>query len=120
MLKSKKLLLFLSVSCLLEADNASSLLFNGNCLTCHHETKTVSAPSMVELRSRYLSVFSKKEDFVNYMSAWVEHPNAKTSIMQDAIKKHALMPDLGFDKEVLRDISTYIYETDFKKRGGLY
>ena len=120
MLKFRKLLFFLSASYLLEADNASSLLFNGNCLACHHETKTVSAPSMVELKSRYLSAFSKKEDFVNYMSVWVEHPNAKTSIMQDAIKKHGLMPDLGFDKETLRDISAYIYETDFKKRGGRY
>ena len=75
---------------------------------------------MVELRNRYLSAFSKKEDFVNYMSAWVKHPDAKTSIMQDAIKKHGLMPDLGFDKETLRDISAYIYDTDFKKRGGRY
>jgi hypothetical protein len=40
--------------------------------------------------------------------------------MHDAIKKHGLMPDLGFDKETLRDISAYIYETDFTKRGGRY
>lgn len=120
MLIFRGVLFFLSISGLLRADNSSSLLFNGNCLACHHETETTSAPSMVELKSRYLSAFKKKEDFVNYMSVWVEHPNPKTSIMQDAIKKHGLMPDLGFDRETIRDISAYIYETDFKKRGGRY
>lgn len=104
----------------LEADDISSLLFNGNCLTCHKETKTVSAPSVVEFKKRYISAFKNKEDFVNYMSEWVRNPNKETSLMHDAIKKHGLMPDLGFDEETLRDISAYIYETDFTKRGGRY
>lgn len=105
---------------LLEANEVSSLLFNGNCLTCHKETKTESAPSVVEFKKRYMNAFSKKEDFVSYMSEWVEHPKEDTSLMRDAIKKHGLMPDLGFDKETLREISVYIYETDFTKRGGRY
>lgn len=104
----------------LEADDISSLLFNGNCLTCHKETQTISAPSVVEFKNRYINAFKNKEDFVNYMSEWVEHPSKDTSLMHDAIKKHGLMPELGFDKEALRDISAYIYETDFTKRGGRY
>jgi hypothetical protein len=100
------------------ADNVGSLLFNGNCLTCHNETKTISAPSVLEFKDRYLNAFSTKEAFVSYMSKWVKNPDEKTSLMQDAIKKHGLMPELGFDMQTLIDISVYIYETDFNKRGG--
>ena len=99
----------------LEADSLGSLFFHGNCITCHKELKAVSAPSVMDFRENYLRAFPKKEDFVEYMSQWVEHPNEESSIMQDAIKKYELMPELGFEKSTLKIISAYIYETDFSK-----
>lgn len=104
----------------LNADENSSLLFNGNCITCHKETKAVSAPSIIEIQKRYKDAFSTKQEFVEYMSTWVKYPKNETSIMRDAIKKYGLMPELGYDKETLMDISTYIYETDFTSRNGRY
>ena len=112
------ILLFLIVN--VEANNMNSLLYNGNCITCHKDTKEESAPSMQEVRARYLSAFPDKKDFVSYMSKWVSNPDKKTSLMHDAIKKHSLMPPLGFDEEMLSDIATHIYETDFKTNGGRY
>ena len=112
------LLLFLALH--VEADNMSSLLYNGNCITCHKDTKAESAPSMFEIQSRYKSVFAKKEDFVDYMSKWVVNPNTETSLMRDAVKKYKLMPQLGFDEDMLRDIATHIYESDFKTNNGRY
>ncbi|ADN08414.1 c-type cytochrome [Sulfurimonas autotrophica] len=103
--------LFMSLS---NASDANSLLFHGNCTTCHFETKSVSAPSMMEVRKRYLSAFPQKKDFVKQMAQWVQQPNETTSIMQDAINKYELMPNLAFEKDVLEDIASYIYETDFK------
>ena len=114
------LLPFLLLTFNLQANDTSSLLFNGNCITCHSETKSESAPSVVEFKSRYISAFSQKDDFVYQMSTWVEDPKVETSIMQDAVKKYGLMPHLGFDIDTLRDISAYIYETDFTSRGGRY
>jgi len=108
------------ISALSFANDAGSLLFNGNCLTCHNETKTLSAPSVLEFKDRYMKAFQTKEQFVSYMSKWVKNPQEKTSLMHDAIKKHGLMPDLGFDMQTLIDISSYIYETDFKKRNGYW
>ena len=35
--------------------------------------------------------------------------------MSGAIKKYELMPELGFDLDTLRQISEYIYNTDFTK-----
>ena len=97
----------------LNASNYQSLLFHGNCITCHFETQTISAPSVQKFKSVYITAFPKKQDFINYMATWVQHPNANTSLMQDAIKKHELMPELGFDLDTLKQISEYIYNTDF-------
>jgi len=99
----------------LEADSLGSLLFHGNCITCHAETKALSAPSVMEFRQNYLRAFPVKKDFVEYMSEWVKHPDAQKSIMQEAIKKYELMPELGFEKSTLEIIAEYIYETDFSK-----
>ena len=90
-----------------------ALLFHGNCTTCHNETKTLSAPSVIEFKESYFVAFPNKKDFVEYMSQWVVNPNKETSIMLEAIKKHELMPQLGFDISTLREISAYIYDTDF-------
>lgn len=103
----------------LKASSAGELYFSGNCVTCHHPTKTISAPSVVEFKKRYSNAFSDKKEFVNYMSKWVLKPTEKGSLMHDAIQKHGLMPELGFDEDTLREIATYIYDTDFTKKGEL-
>ena len=103
------------VFCLsLYANSYQALLFSGNCITCHHNTTSISAPSIIELKNRYKNAFPKKDDFVKYMSTWVQYPKKETSIMVDAVDKYELMPELGFDIETLKEISQYIYETDFK------
>ena len=118
MLQSKhfftSFLLLLSMS--LNADSLGSLLFHGNCVTCHFETKDDSAPAIITVRENYLRAFPKKDDFVKAMSEWVIKPNKETSIMLNAVKKYKLMPHLGYEEEVLKDITAYIYETDFTKK----
>ena len=42
-------------------------------------------------------------------------PNEHTSIMSDAIQKYELMPEIGYDLTTLKEISEYIYDTDFSK-----
>ena len=115
MLKSKHIISSLLAFSSLNADSLGSLLFHGNCTTCHYETKTVSAPSMMNVRKHYKVTFSKKEDFIKYMSKWVANPSPKTSIMLQAIDKHGIMPHLGFEEEALKEIVNYIYDTDFTK-----
>ena len=105
---------------LLQADDTSSLLFNGNCISCHKETKSVSAPSVLEFKKRYKDAFANKENFVKQMSKWVSNPKEETSLMHDAIKKYGLMPHLCYELEMLKDITSYIYDTNFTTRGGRY
>jgi len=113
MLVNRFFISLLLSSCIYASDDGL-LLFNGNCVTCHHSSKSISAPSMMEVQKNYKRAFSKKEDFVNYMSKWVIKPNKETSIMLDAVDKYSLMPELAFEIEVLREISSFIYDTDFK------
>lgn len=118
MLKSK--LLFITVLLLssisLNAGSIGSLLFHGNCITCHFETKDNSAPSIMSVRENYLRAFPQKKDFVEYMSKWVLRPKAEGSLMLDAIKKYELMPLLGYEESTLNIIAEYIYDTDFTKK----
>ena len=90
------------------------LLFTGNCTACHFTNKTISAPSILELKDRYFNAYPKKDDFIKNMSIWVQHPNPNLSLMNDAIDKYEIMPELGFGLETLREIAEYIYITDFK------
>ena len=116
MLKSKILLLVILTALELNANSLGSLLFHGNCITCHNETKDISAPSMLSVRENYLRAFPKRKDFIEYMSQWVIEPKAETSIMLDAIKKYKLMPLLGYEVTTIEDIAAYIYDTDFLQK----
>jgi cytochrome c551/c552 len=116
MLKSKHFILSLLTFNTLNADSIGSLLFHGNCTTCHNETKTISAPSMVSVRKHYRDAFYKKKDFVKYMSIFVANPNKEISIMLQSVQKHGIMPHLGFEEEALKEIVEYIYDTDFTKK----
>ncbi len=117
MLKSKLFLItILLLSTLnLNAGSIGSLLFHGNCITCHFENKDDSAPSIMRVRENYLRAFPQKKDFVDYLSKWVLEPNAEGSLMLDAIKKYELMPLLGYEESTLKIIAEYIYDTDFTK-----
>ena len=87
-----------------------ALLFNGNCATCHHLKKPSSAPTIYEIRKRYIQAFPRKHDFIHYMSAFVLNPSNEKSLMQDQIKKYGLMPQLAFEKGSVEEIASYIYK----------
>lgn len=109
-MKFKNLILTLLLTSSVYADSYGRLLLYGNCITCHHETKSISAPSLQIIKQRYHEAFAEKKEFVNYMVQWVYKPSYNGSIMHDMIKKYELMPELGYDKDTLEKIATYIYE----------
>jgi cytochrome c551/c552 len=111
----KALLIFTISSVTLFAANLGETLFNGNCTSCHNIITPNSAPSIQEIKQYYTKAFPQKDAFVLFMSEWVSSPDTKTAIMPHAIKKYGLMPELGYDKDTLTEISKYIFETNFKK-----
>ena len=115
-----KIIWFLLLALHVEANDMSSLLYNGNCITCHKATKAESAPAMIDIQSTYKKAFKTKKEFIEYMSKWVVSPNEDGSLMRHAIKKYELMPVLGFDEDTMLDISSFIYENDFTTNGERY
>ncbi len=105
--------IFLLLLHILLFSDDGALLFHGNCITCHNETRALSAPSMREIRQSYLTAFSDKKDFVKYMAQFIIKPDEESSIMIDKIKKYKLMPLLGYEQSVAYEISTYVYEREF-------
>ena len=97
----------------LYADNFGSLYFHGNCVTCHDKSKDISAPSILKIQKHYKRAFPQRDDFIHYLSKWVNKPSKEESIMLDSIQKYNLMPDLAFEINVLKEIAGYIYDTDF-------
>ena len=106
----KKLLSLLFFSFTLSAAPLGETLFNGNCLTCHAISVPNSAPSTKELQARYKKTYETKEAFVTAMATWIIKPNAKTALMPEAISKYGLMPELGYDKQTLEEIASYLYD----------
>ncbi|WP_263833740.1 c-type cytochrome [Sulfurospirillum oryzae] len=106
----KKLLLLAFFSFSLSAASLGETLFNGNCVTCHAITSPNSAPAIQEVQHAYKKMFDTKEKFVAFMVNWIAQPNTKTTLMPEAIKKHGLMPSLGYDKETLQEIASYLYD----------
>lgn len=109
-----KILISIFITISIHASQYNALLFSGNCIACHDIYNNISAPSIMEIKEQYIMAYPNKKDFINYMSIWAEHPNRHTSLMQYSIKKYELMPELGFDRDTLEKISTYIFETNFK------
>jgi len=109
----KKLLISLCLFFLSLNGDDGALLFYGNCATCHHETQAISAPSMFEVQQYYKNAFENKEDFIEYMSQFVTQPRLDNALMVMKVQKYKLMPILGYEKSVIKDIVTYIYDRDF-------
>lgn len=109
----KQFLIIILLSYNLLASSYPSLLFSGNCETCHKIGENISAPSINLIRKKYKEAFSNKEEFVKYMSEWVYSPNEQGSLMLDQVNKYGLMPHLSYDKKTLEEISSYIFDTEF-------
>ena len=110
----KKRCLWVCCALSLSAAPLGETLFNGNCVTCHAITSPNSAPAILEVQHVYKKTFDSKEKFVAFMVNWIAKPNAKTALMPEAIKKHGLMPSLGYDTETLQEIASYLYDAPLR------
>jgi mono/diheme cytochrome c family protein len=85
------------------------------CISCHHPTageNSRMAPPLVQVRDTYLAIYPEREDFVQAMTDFVNHPTAEKALMPAAVKKYGLMPRLSYSKERLEAIAVYMLETE--------
>lgn len=85
--------------------------FNKQCAFCHRKDSKI-APSMSEVKATYLSVYPKKEDFVEKMTNFVLNPKAELRLIKNNLKKYKVMPNGMFhDATKIQQVAAYIYET---------
>lgn len=101
------------------ADLASGFkLLEQNCFSCHSPNTSLNnrvAPPMEAIKRHYIKSSTTEEDFTSDLIAFINDPKIETAKMSGAIKKFGLMPKMEFSEEQLRDIATYIYNTELEK-----
>jgi len=72
-----------------------------------------SAPHFSEIKGYYLIDYPKKEEFVKGIVNFLKNPSKENAKLQNAVKNYKqVMPKLEIDPDILKDIATYLYETD--------
>jgi hypothetical protein len=85
-----------------------------HCYVCHSPTAKENegriAPPMIAVKSRYLMEYDLKEDFVNAIVAFAEHPNEDDTMMHGAVKKFGVMPKQVFPENSVAQIADFMYD----------
>jgi cytochrome c551/c552 len=97
------------------ANPLGEMFFEGNCVTCHHPTEAISAPSALQIQTQYKAALPSKKAFTAFMVQWIQNPDPATALMPEAIKQFDIMPgNLGYDTTTLEEIATYLYDVRFE------
>ncbi|MCR9013847.1 hypothetical protein [Aquiflexum gelatinilyticum] len=97
------------------------VLMDRYCFTCHHPEMTGgpasrTGPPMFKVREHYFREGISREDFVDPIIAYVQHPDQDKSKMPGAIRNFRLMPPLSIDQKDLAIIVNYIYDHDLSSQ----
>lgn len=88
--------------------------FYSACDSCHNQaTDPALAPPMWGVKRRYMRASANPEEFIEKMSRFVSAPSLESAIHTEGVKQLGLMPPMPLPKEVLKNITTYIFEEDF-------
>ncbi len=90
-------------------------LMETHCYLCHGATAPENqgrvAPPMVAIKARYIDIEGlNKEDFIKYVSTFVENPSEELAMMKGAVKKHGLMPKQTFPKGSVEKIAAFMFD----------
>lgn len=93
------------------------VLMDRYCFACHHPEMTGghagrTGPPIFKVREHYFREGMAREDFVDPIVAYVQHPDQDKSKMPGAIRNFRLMPPLSIDQKDLAIIVNYIYDHD--------
>ncbi|MCH6200698.1 hypothetical protein MMU07_14025 [Aquiflexum sp. LQ15W] len=93
------------------------VLMDKYCFACHHPgmgqgPSARIGPPMFRVREHYFREGMAREEFVDPIIAYVQHPSQDKSKMPGAIRNFGLMPPLPIDQKDLISIVNYIYDHD--------
>jgi len=100
-----------------EALSHGFILLENNCFSCHSpnsKAKNKIAPAMKSVKETYLKNHESLEEFTRSLTNHVQNPSEENSKMPEAIQQFGLMPKMNFTDTQLKDIATYLFETDIE------
>lgn len=82
------------------------------CFSCHNTqgTDNMLAPPMQRVKEHYLEEGMTKNEFINKIVDWCEHPKEVKSKMPGARRKFGLMPKQDFERKEVQVIANYLFE----------
>lgn len=87
-----------------------------SCYVCHNPSvkyaKDVIAPPLVMVKHIYKMRYPEEELFVEKITDFVMYPTNLKAIMQGAVMKFGVMPDMPLDETQVRQIAAYIYKNE--------
>ncbi len=93
-------------------------LLKSKCYACHSvSTKShddIIAPPMIAVKRHYINNYDNKKDFVNAIVNWALDPKEENAVMFGAVRRFKVMPKMGFKKEELTKIASYIYDNEIE------
>ncbi|MDC9724291.1 MAG: c-type cytochrome, partial [Urechidicola sp.] len=100
-----------------EALTHGFILLENNCFSCHNvdpKAKNKVAPDMKSVKGAYLKKNESLEEFTRTMTSHVQNPSEENSKMPEAIEQFGLMPKMLFTDSQLKDVATYLFETNIE------
>ena len=116
----KKHYLYLALSLLFStagalAEESGESLIMELCVSCHVlEGKPTIAPPIFAVKIHVKRVYASRDAFVQRIVDWVEDPDEAITLMPGAVNRFGLMPRLSYEKDDVRKIAEYIYDTNFE------
>jgi hypothetical protein len=103
-----------------EAFNKSAYeLMEKRCFICHFPKPdparkgSMIAPPMMRVKEHYLPSFPEKNEFVEAIVGWVNHPSEENTLMPGSVRKFKLMPKLSYSETEIEVIAKILYDYDF-------
>ncbi len=101
------------------ANNDGRSLFTSLCASCHAvEGPPTAAPPIFGVKRHLIRHYPDKASFVDRIESWVASPDHKRALMPGAVRRFGLMPKLPYDREQVRKVAAYIYDTEFTPPRG--
>ncbi len=95
--------------------NPGKMIVENECYICHNpeaSQTTMIAPPLVAVKKHYIDEQTSKEEFTKALINWLNDPQPEKSRMRGALNRFGVMPYQPYSEEAMKDIATYIYETD--------
>lgn len=93
-------------------------LMENKCYVCHSPSASHDdriAPPMIAIKKHYISSETTKEEFVQSIQNFVEHPTKEVAKMRGAVKRFGVMPKQVFAADDIKKIAEYMFDNDIEE-----